>query len=161
MKNRIISLLLVASCMLPAMAERTVSVVYGDSEESVTCALSESLHLKFAGSPLNVAVTNDESTIATIPLSQIKKISFKGSDSSVEEVGESTNQLRLLVDNSRNTLELYGDIEPGAQLRIYGVDGVLRRHIDGYDGSTIDIAPLPSGIYIFSLNSFTTKFIKK
>ena len=51
-------------------------------------------------------------------------------------------------------------ITPGTEIRIYDLLGILR-HSQHYDGTPIDLSPLPAGTYLLCTPTGTTKISKK
>lgn len=159
MNNRILTIMLAVGALLPATADRSISIAYADGSEPLSRPLSESLHLKFSDAG-KLDISEGDALIASVPLADIKNITFTP-PSAVEEITDNSDALRLVSNPVEDTLRLRGDFSNPASLAIFGVDGTLRGRLSDYHGEDLDVSYLPSGLYILTINHTSLKFIKK
>ena len=97
--------------------------------------LSDVRNLSFHDGKLNVELASAETT--AIPLSEISEVKF----------------------DSRNGIETNG-VSGNTALSVYSTDGRLCLYRPVYDGSAIDVAGLPRGVYVVVVDNSSFKFAK-
>lgn len=101
--------------------------------------------------------------IGTYPYSSLKRVSFdaNGEITGVDAVAmDVSSSLRVTPSPAIDFITVKGCTD-GASLTIFASDGKKVASVTDYDGSPLDISPLPSGIYIVKYNSSSAKFFKK
>ena len=98
-------------------------------------------------------------TLGNFVFGNVKKIEFVSVATGVGEVVETSSKLGLSV--SRNALKVTGWVaNESAPVQIYGVSGQCLYSDADWNGSVINIATLPSGVYVLKVNNETFKFRK-
>ncbi len=101
--------------------------------------------------------------LGSYPYSSLRRVSF---DANGEVTGIDapaiavTSSLRVTPSPAIDFITVKGCAD-GASFGIYASDGRRVAYVTDYDGSPLDISPLPAGIYIVKYNSSSAKFFKK
>lgn len=117
--------------------------------------LSDVRNLRFNDGKLNVELASSETT--AIPLSEISEVKFDNR-SGVETV-KTTLPAALIYDPKTACLAVNG-VSGSTALSAYSIDGRLCLYLPVYDGSAIDVAGLPSGVYVVVVDNSSFKFAK-
>ena len=139
-------------------AEKTMQIhLYETGSEPVEHSLSVISKIKFDANGFNL-IGQDESIIDSFDFSNVKKISFIN-ESSVESLIKS--KLLVTPNPVRDDLVIKGaESVKDAELNLYSITGNHIMRINSWNGESIDVSHLPTGIYIINLNSETIKFVK-
>ena len=106
----------------------------------------------------NMVLSTNGNEDFELPLDDIMKILFDEDGSNVDRIADDTNL--QLVRNSRNTIAITG-LETTADARIVNTAGSIVMIQRQWNGSDIDIAALPSGVYVLVVgNNNIFKFSK-
>lgn len=92
----------------------------------------------------------------------VKKITFDESGENIETIFSKNSSLVASPNPTKDKLVIKGgDDLYGCSLYIYNLTGNLVSRHDNWNGETINISDLSSGIYFLNINSNTIKFIKQ
>ena len=117
--------------------------------------LSDVRNLSFHDGKLNVELASAETT--AIPLSEISEV--KSDSRNGIETMKPALPTALVYDPKAVCLAVNG-VSGNTALSVYSTDGRLCLYRPVYDGSAIDVAGLPRGVYVVVVDNSSFKFAK-
>jgi len=159
--------LIATACLLAcglgtASAQSTriqLQVVGADESEIWTDELSNVKWVTFPQRSLTLLGQDMTSVLYRTDLPNVKRLVFYNPTAGIGDVTAEETDLRLVVNGNLVSLDGW---TPGtvARATVYSVSGQAV-YVDGaWDGSAIDVARLPQGIYILKVNNNSYKFRK-
>lgn len=144
--------------MLPALSasEGVVRFMSENGETLKTAPLTTDTRITFGQ---GVTVTNGSET-ASMSWDAFSKLSFYVSTGLEGVMNDPSARIRLRENPVYNLLQVDGAFSDSA-LGIYSVSGVCHLSLAHWQGESIDVSSLPSGLYILSIDNKTVKFFKK
>ena len=154
----IISLLLLTSFY--AKADELLYIYLSNSEHSpVRIDVSDISTIKFKST--KIVVKKNDDTSSDFYFSEIKKITFGQGETVIIENSE-THTANIYPNPVKDNLTINNaDTMFGSDIFIYSVTGQLVAKHSQWNGETIDVSDLNSGIYYVKTNSTTLKFVKQ
>ena len=159
--------LIATACLLAcglgtASAQSTriqLQVVGADESEIWTGELSDVKWATFAQRSLTLTGQDLTSVLYQTELPNVKRLVFYNPTAGIGDVTAEETDLRLVVNGDLVSLDGW---QPGTPVRatIYSVSGQAVYLDAAWDGSAIDVARLPQGIYILKVNNNSYKFRK-
>lgn len=159
--------LIATACLLAcglgtASAQSTriqLQVVGTDDAQLWTSELSDVKWATFAQRSLTLTGQDMTSVLYQTELPNVKRLVFYNPTAGIGDVTAEETDLRLVVNGNLVSLDGW---TPGtvARATVYSVSGQAV-YVDGaWDGSAINVARLPQGIYILKVNNNSYKFRK-
>lgn len=159
--------LIATACLLAcglgtASAQSTriqLQVVGADDAQPWTGELSDVKWATFAQRSLTLTGQDMTSVLYQTELPNVKRLVFYNPTAGIGDVTAEETDLRLVVNGNLVSLDGW---TPGtvARATVYSVSGQAV-YVDGaWDGSAINVARLPQGIYILKVNNNSYKFRK-
>ena len=99
----------------------------------------------------------DNSVLAKLPTSEIRRISF---NTPTEDVQLTATTMRVYPNPTQDALIVSG--AEGTRLRVYNLNGelLIEQPVSG-DETTVNVTSLPAGTYLLLTGNQVTKFIKQ
>lgn len=110
----------------------------------------------------NLILNIDEVTVeATIPLSDIRKITFEERNTSgVSTVVKDTETIRIFPNPASDYFDLVSSDSEKLNVRIFNTNGLQVESGVYESGKRVDVSHLNTGIYVVVVNNQSFKFIK-
>ncbi|MBR4886532.1 MAG: T9SS type A sorting domain-containing protein [Muribaculaceae bacterium] len=122
-------------------------------------ALSKDFKIDFTSTGFDL-LSGASDVVAIYDLSNVQKISFIA-DTSVESLKDSSVSLLVTPNPVVDLMTIRGGEElVGTEINIYSVEGQNVVRVSNWQGESIDVSHLSSGIYIINTQSKNLKFIK-
>lgn len=154
----------IATLALAAMssmaANETVMHIVLNNGSTSDYTVTEGMKLNFGGAPTSIIGTSESKEVFNIPLQTIKRLYFNDG-AGVEGVKAETGKLSLVNGLVDQTLEFTNAPETASDLAIYATDGRRVMTVSNWNGASVDVSSLTTGIYIVATNNAAVKFIKK
>lgn len=117
---------------------------------------------KFLFSSGNILIyINNLSAATTIPLNDIRKITFDYGSTLIKTSEVSENVFKIYPNPTSSYFEIVTPIKQKIAVRMYNTQGVEVLNNTYESGNKIDISNLSSGIYVVIINQQSFKLIKK
>lgn len=161
MKKPLLTLLLSAFAWWPLCAAEPQLVIENTSGDVAVWKMTDVAKVQFTESTLNLIATTGDAP-QSMPYSTLAKVRFDhdGSVSAVADISAQSAAMRVAPSPATSYITATG-VPDGCALAIYATDGKAVVIISHYDGRQINIAALPSGIYIVNAAGSSAKFFKK
>ena len=143
----------------PASADCQLVVEYADETPAKEFEITVDSKLTFTADDLALLVnTTDESQ--GIPLRDIKALKFKGSFIGIDLVQKDPS-LVLAQNPVGDILRVVGASDQPQCLSVTSLAGAVALTLESWRGEDVNVASLPQGIYVHSIDEKSIKFIKK
>lgn len=158
--STLIAAILIPASALVSNAQKTIQIYeFGSPSASYEVALSDVAKIEFKDHSFDV-VSNTDNSITSFALPAVQKIVFNKS-TGIEEIAGDASAIVVAPNPVRDNLIVRGANDLyGSDLSIYSALGQLVFKQSAWNGETIDVSQLPSGIYFINIQSTTIKFIK-
>lgn len=151
---------LVVAAMPMFAANPTVMHIELSNGSTSDYTVTEGMKLNFGGSPTSIIGTSESKEVFNIPLQTIKKVFFND-NTAVEGVASESDGFRLANGLVDQVLEFATAPAAACDLAIYSTDGRRVMAVRNWNGASVDVSSLTTGIYIVAANNVAVKFIKK
>lgn len=151
--------LMLGACPI-AKADSVIEIhPFGSGTEVETVAISTDLKIDFVDKGFDF-VRGEGDLVGSYEYSDVKKIVFIA-NSSVESITGSSADVIVTPNPVVDMITLRGADEfVGSEINVYSIDGQNKLRISEWNGESIDVSYLPSGIYIINTQSKNLKFVK-
>lgn len=151
--------LMLGACPI-AKADSMIEIhPFGSGTEVETVAISTDLKIDFVDKGFDF-VRGEGDLVGSYEYSDVKKIVFIA-NSSVESITGSSADVIVTPNPVVDMITLRGADEfVGSEINVYSIDGQNKLRISEWNGESIDVSYLPSGIYIINTQSKNLKFVK-
>ncbi len=161
MKLKIYPLIVATLCLISLSTSAKMLIRIQPYESGATptdVAISDISQIKFDPSELSILYENS-TDVLYFDYRQIERISFIN-DASIEAI-ENDTQVVLSPNPARDILSIRGGDELlGSDIKIFSATGAYVMGVAQWDGNTINVSHLPSGVYFINIQNTTLKFIK-
>lgn len=152
------SMLLVAAAV-PAMG-RTTLTVSAPGAETATFDITGSTVIDFAAKAGSLVVKGSSEQEATFSITNETVLTFKDV-SGVKDIVSSEAAVALRQNPVETCLEFTAAPASPCNLRVYSLMGTTLLSVAGWQGETVDVSTLSTGLYIVNFNNQSIKFYKK
>ena len=154
----IASALMLGACPI-AKADSVIEIhPFGSGSEVETVSISTDLKIDFVDTGFDF-IRGVSDVVGSYEYSDVEKIVFKA-NSSIESIANSIDVI-VTPNPVVDMLTLRGaDALVGSEINVYSIDGQNKLRISEWNGESIDVSDLPSGIYIINTQSKNLKFVK-
>ncbi len=163
LKKTVLLAALVIGMAFPLTAQRTyvhLVITLNDGTEETYDMLNSSYMYFEAGEKLIITESIDGQTMVVYPLANIRKITCHEYEGT-EENGPSTGSgAVMLYPNPAYDKVTFCNVEGTQTVKIYALDGRLMKTLQVTGNQTVDIATLPTGLYLVNIGSKTFKLMK-
>lgn len=149
---------LMLSVAAESKADKVIQIYSNDSSAApVEIPLQTVTKVQFAdGGKMNVVKSEGEEVF---DIKNVSRISF-GEASAIDEI-EASEPLVVTPNPVRDYLTVKGGQDLyGSEMSIYSIAGMRVKSVPSWKGESVDVASIPSGIYILKIQSQTVKFMK-
>ena len=155
----IASALMLGACPI-AKADSVIEIhPFGSGSEVETVSISTDLKIDFVDTGFDF-IRGVSDVVGSYEYSDVKKIVFIA-NSSVESIVDSNVDVVVTPKPVVDMITLRGaDALVGSEINVYSIDGQNKLRISEWNGESIDVSDLPSGIYIINTQSKNLKFVK-
>lgn len=145
---------------LYAKADELINIYFNNSDLSpVRVEISTISSIKFKANKF--VITSKDNITNDFYFSDVRKITFNEGETFIEDINTKTT-LSVYPSPATNELRIEGNDEMyNSDVYIYTLTGTLVAKHPQWNGETIDISSLASGIYFININSTTLKFVKQ
>lgn len=143
-----------------AMADSMIEIhPFGSGEEIDKVMLSTDLKIDFTDSGFDI-ISGVSDVVSSYNYPDVQKIKFVF-DTGVESIIDSSVSLKVAPNPVVDNLTIKGaESLVGSEINIYSVEGQNKLRISNWQGESIDVSNLSSGIYIINIQSKNLKFVK-
>lgn len=150
---------LVMGIAFPVAAQSTyvhLVITFNNGTEETYDMLNSSYMYFEAGEKLVITENVDGQTFVSYPLADIRKITCH----EIEGTDENVDLGMVLYPNPARDKVTFHNVMGTQILKIYALDGRLMKTLSVTDGQSVDISFLPTGLYLFNVESHTFKMMK-
>lgn len=156
--NLYASLLLVASAM-PAMARTTITVSAPGMDDTAF-DVTGSLVIDFAAKAGSFVMKSDSQQESAFAITNETVLTFKDV-AGVSDIMTSDATIALRQNPVETALEFTASPDAPCSLRVYSLMGTTVLSVTGWQGESVDVSTLSTGLYIVNFNNQSIKFYKK
>ena len=151
--------LMLGACPI-AKADSMIEIhPFGSGTEVETVAISTDLKIDFVDKGFDF-VRGEGDLVGSYEYSDVMKIVFIA-NSSVESITGSSADVIVTPNPVVDMITLRGaDQLVGSEINVFSIDGQNKLRITNWNGESINVSDLPSGIYIINTKSKNLKFVK-
>lgn len=160
MRKKYLFMLLGSLSLASAAGGAEPKIMVEPSDQGTAKEAPLSVDTKIQVTASGIQIVNGTQTLS-VPYSDINRISFRTSPSSLSEISGRTAPYALRRNPVASSLEILGFSGPGRAPDDSITDGHTAFSTSHWNGETIDVSRLAPGIYIVNVDNTTLKFIKQ
>lgn len=150
------TLTLAAMLGVASLQAATVVSVYMKNGTKSDLQLQDNGKMTVAGDELGIQV-EPTAKITVFPMADIRKVTFSSATTGVAQ--NAAEKDIVVFPNPVQDRMFLSNVEKGAQLSIYNLQGVLVAEMT-YSEEGVDVSSLPAGSYLLSVNGVSVKVNK-